>query len=452
MPDLSLIRRGALFCIALSGLLLVAFTAPASAQSTRPDAARAPSQRTEKPATASSRVPQTARSQATGAASRPPAASRQATASRQPAALRQPAAARKVGAPRKAPETRAAGARPVVAAAAAGAAGAVAVPTIGRAIGLHHVADPLALKSSVALLVDQQTGQIIYQKNADAVLPIASITKLMTAMVVLDSGAPLTEVLEVSEADRDTERFSRSRLPIGAQLSRADMLLLALMSSENRAAHALGRLHPEGLVAFVAAMNAKARSLGLQDTRFTEPTGLSGGNVSSARDLARLTAVAHAYPLIREYSVAQGRQVDVGRRQLAYRTTNRLIDHPNWEIGLQKTGYISEAGKCLVMQASVQGRDVIFVLLDAAGSQSRFADAERLRRWLGEPEASRSAEVLRGLPYSGTGAAPLSFPGASPPLTGYLPGVISGSMPGEPAAQAPAPSTAPLVAFAGERR
>lgn len=288
---------------------------------------------------------------------------------------------------------------PVVAAATAGA-GLAGAPTIGRAIGLHHVADPLSLRSSVALVMDQQTGQIVYQKNPQAVLPIASITKLMTAMVVLDSGASLSETLQVTEADRDTERHSSSRLPIGSQVSRADMLLLALMSSENRAAHALGRLNPEGLSAFVAAMNAKARALGLTDTRFTEPTGLSGGNVSSARDLARLTAAAHAYPLIREYSTANGRMVDVGRRQIGYRSTNRLVDHPQWEIGLQKTGFISEAGKCLVMQATVDGRDVIIVLLDAQGSQSRFADAERLRRWLSESAGPGSAG-LQGSSASG---------------------------------------------------
>lgn len=285
-----------------------------------------------------------------------------------------------------------------VVAATAGAAAVVAVPTIGRAIGLHQVADPLALRSSVALMVDQQSGQVIYQKNADAVLPIASITKVMTAMVVLDSAAPLGELLEVTEADRDTERHSSSRLPIGSRVSRGDMLLLALMSSENRAANALGRHHAEGLAAFVAAMNAKARALGLNDTRFTEPTGLSGGNVSSARDLARLTAAAYGYPLIRDYSTSNGRQIDVGRRQIGYRSTNRLIDHPHWDIGLQKTGYISEAGKCLVMQATVQGREVIIVLLDAAGSQSRFADAERLRRWLKEPESNRAVDASQGLP------------------------------------------------------
>jgi D-alanyl-D-alanine endopeptidase (penicillin-binding protein 7) len=422
MPDFPLSRRRRASAFALAGPLFAAFLAvflvPAAAQSQRAQPTGAESARASD--NSSRGTARRADKQAHA-----PARSVQPTRS-SPSPVRGPVAARKASASRKAIETRTASVRPVVAAAAAGA---VAVPTIGRAIGLHQIADPLALKSSVALLVDQQTGQIIYQKNADAVLPIASITKVMTAMVVLDSGAPLNEALEVTEADRDTERFSSSRLPIGSQVSRSDMLLLALMSSENRAAHALGRLHPEGLSAFVAAMNAKARALGLQDTRFTEPTGLSGGNVSSARDLARLAAAAFTYPLIREYSTANGRQVDVGRRQIAYRTTNRLIDHPQWEIGLQKTGYISEAGKCLVMQATVQGRDVIFVLLDAAGSQSRFADAERLRRWLNDPESTRSAEVLRGLvPSMVPAGTPSALPPAAWPLTEVVPGALTPSV------------------------
>jgi D-alanyl-D-alanine endopeptidase (penicillin-binding protein 7) len=417
MPESSFSRVRGLSIAALTGLLFAVLASPVAAQAGRPDSARA-----------DKRSPSQARSTP---AARPAA---------QTAAPRKAKAPRTLAASRKsAPEARGVSARPIVASAAV-AAGVVAIPTIGRAIGLHQVADPLALKSSVALLVDQQSGQIIYQKNADAVLPIASITKVMTAMVVLDSGAPLGEVLEVTEADRDRERHSSSRLPMGSQVSRADMLLLALMSSENRAAHALGRLHPEGLSAFVAAMNAKARALGLNDTRFTEPTGLSGGNVSSARDLARLAAAAHAYPLIREYSTANGRQIDVGRRQVGYRTTNRLIDHPQWEIGLQKTGYISEAGKCLVMQASVQGRDVIFVLLDAAGSQSRFADAERLRRWLSDPESSRSAEVLRGLPGISPVGGPAVFPAPNLPITGPAPAGL------QPAV------SASLVAYSGDRR
>lgn len=256
--------------------------------------------------------------------------------------------------------------------------------SIGQAIGLHQVEDPLELRSSVAMVIDQQSGQPLYQKNADAVLPIASITKVMTAMVVLDAGLPTDEVLEINEADRDTERFSGSRLPIGSRLTRAELLQLALMSSENRAASALGRHYPGGLRAFVTAMNAKARAIGMADSQFAEPTGLSSNNISNARDLARMVRAAHGYPLIRQYSTATDLTVDLGSRQVSFRSTNRLIVSSDWDIGLQKTGYISEAGKCLVMQAKVDSRPVIMVLLDAAGSQSRFADAQRLRRWLTE--------------------------------------------------------------------
>jgi D-alanyl-D-alanine endopeptidase (penicillin-binding protein 7) len=256
--------------------------------------------------------------------------------------------------------------------------------SIGQAIGLHMVDDPLDLRSSVAMVIDQKTGETLFDKNADAVLPIASITKVMTAMVVLDSGASLGDMLEVTEADRDTERHSGSRLPIGARLSRGEMLQLALMSSENRAANALGRHYPGGMQAFVAEMNAKARSIGMSDSRFSEPTGLSSNNVSNARDLARLVRAAHGYPLIRQYSTAADLSVDTGYRQVAFRSTNRLIDDPAWDIGLQKTGFISEAGKCLVLQARIDGRQVIIVLLDATATHFRFADAQRLRRWIAE--------------------------------------------------------------------
>jgi len=264
--------------------------------------------------------------------------------------------------------------------------------SIGQAIGLHHVDDPLDLKSSVALVIDQQTGQPLFQKNAEAVLPIASITKVMTAMVVLDAGLRADEILEVTEADRDTERNSGSRLPIGSRLTRAEMVHLALMSSENRAAHALGRNYPGGLSAFVAAMNAKARAIGMGDSQFADPTGLSSSNVSNARDLARMVRTAHAYPLIRQFSTATDLTVDLGPRQAIFRSTNRLVDAPGWDIGLQKTGYISEAGKCLVMQTKVDSRPVIIVLLDAVGAQSRFADAQRIKRWLSEHPAGSSTE------------------------------------------------------------
>jgi D-alanyl-D-alanine endopeptidase (penicillin-binding protein 7) len=256
--------------------------------------------------------------------------------------------------------------------------------SIGQAIGLHQVDDPLDLRSSVAMVIDQQTGETLYQKNADAVLPIASITKVMSAMVVLDAALPMDEMLDVTEADRDTERHSSSRLPIGTRLSRAEMMQLSLMSSENRAANALGRHFPGGMPAFVRAMNAKAATIGMSDSRFDDPTGLSGANVSNARDLARMVRVAHRYPMIRLYSTATELSVDTGYRQVAFRSTNRLIDDPNWDIGLQKTGYISEAGKCLVLQARIDSRSVIIVLLDATATQWRFADAQRLRRWVEE--------------------------------------------------------------------
>ncbi len=256
--------------------------------------------------------------------------------------------------------------------------------SIGQAIGLRLVDDPLDLRSSVAMVIDQQTGEAIFQKNADAVLPIASITKVMTAMVVLDAGLSGTEMLEVTEADRDTERHSSSRLPIGSRLSRAELLNLALMSSENRAASALSRNFPGGQGAFVRAMNAKAVAIGMSDSHFSDPTGLSSDNVANARDLARMVRAASAYPLIRQYSTASEATVDLGPRQVTFRSTNRLIDDPAWEIGMQKTGYISEAGKCLVMQARIESRTMIIVLLDASGAQSRFADAQRLRRWMTE--------------------------------------------------------------------
>lgn len=265
--------------------------------------------------------------------------------------------------------------------------------SIGNAIGLHLTDDPLDLRSSVALAIDQATGETLYQKNPDAVLPIASITKVMTSMVVLDAGLPLEEMLDVTEADRDTERHSGSRLPIGSKLSRGEMLHLALMASENRAAHALGRHYPGGLWAFVEAMNAKARAIGMTDSRFADPTGLSSNNVSNARDLARMVRAAHGYPLIREYSTANSLTVDTGYRQVGFRSTNRLVDNPEWQIGMQKTGYISEAGKCLVMQAKIDGRPVILVLLDAAGAQSRFADAQRLRKWVAQHQRDDTRPV-----------------------------------------------------------
>ncbi len=248
--------------------------------------------------------------------------------------------------------------------------------------GLHETQDPLDLKSGVAYVLDQDTNEVLFSKNSQAVLPIASITKLMTAVIVTEANLPLDEVLTITQDDVDTEKGSRSRLTVGTQLTRGEMLHLALMASENRAAHALGRSFTGGLPAFVAAMNSKAKLLGMNDTRYVEPTGLSSQNQSSAHDLAMLVKFAYRYPLIRELSTSPEYEVSVGQRQLQFHTTNRLVLNPNWDIGLQKTGFINEAGQCLVMQAQMAGRKLIMVLLDSAGKYSRIGDAERLRKWL----------------------------------------------------------------------
>jgi serine-type D-Ala-D-Ala endopeptidase (penicillin-binding protein 7) len=254
--------------------------------------------------------------------------------------------------------------------------------SFGQIAGLHGADDPLELKSSVALVLDQETNEVLFSKNPNAVLPIASITKLMTALVVTESGLPLDETLTVTQDDVDTEKGSHSRLRVGTQLTRGEMLHLALMSSENRAAHVLGRQYPGGLPAFVAAMNKKAAALGMADTSYVEPTGLSSMNQSSARDLAVLVKAAGEHQLIRELSTSQEHSVAIGSRQLQFRNTNSLVRNPFWEIGLQKTGYISEAGRCVVMQATLSGRQLIMVLLDSAGRYSRLGDAERIRKWL----------------------------------------------------------------------
>jgi D-alanyl-D-alanine endopeptidase (penicillin-binding protein 7) len=277
-------------------------------------------------------------------------------------------------------------------AAASGATGA----SFGQIYGLHHTQDPLELKSSVALVVDQDTNEVLFAKNSDAVLPIASLTKLMTAMVMVESQLPLDEMVTVTNDDVDTEKNSSSRLMVGATLSRGELLHLALMSSENRAAHALGRTFPGGLQAFVQQMNAKARQLGMADTRYVDPTGLNSGNQSSAKDLASLVKSAYRQPLIRELSTSPEYAVRVGNRQVQFRNTNSLVRNPAWEIGLQKTGYIVEAGRCLVLQARMAGRKLIMVFLDSAGKYSRQADAERVRRWI---EISTQKGAVSALPH-----------------------------------------------------
>ena len=257
-----------------------------------------------------------------------------------------------------------------------------APPTAGQRAGLHSADDPLDLKSSVALVIDQETDQVLFSKNPEAVLPIASITKLMTALVVVESSLPLDERLTITQEDVASFKSSSSRLRVGTQLTRGEMLHLALMASENRAAHALGRTFPGGLPAFVEAMNARANLLGMLHTRFVEPTGLSSANQSSATDLALLVRESSQHDLIRELSTTPDASLPVGPRQVQFRNTNGLVRNPGWEIALQKTGYISEAGRCVVMQARLAGRKLIMVLLDSTGRHARIGDAERLRAWL----------------------------------------------------------------------
>ncbi len=238
------------------------------------------------------------------------------------------------------------------------------------------------VQSSSALVQDQITGAAIYEKNSEAVVPIASISKLMTAMVALDAEPSLSEVLTIGEDDVDNLKGTHSRLRVGTRLTREELLNLALMSSENRAAAALSRNYPGGREAFVAAMNRKAHDLGLADTQFADPTGLTASNVSSAHDLAKMVAAAYEYPLIREFTTTAERQVIVAGRPQMFRNTNRLVKNPDWEIGLSKTGYINEAGKCLVMQAWINNKPTIIVLLDSWGKMTRIGDANRIKRWV----------------------------------------------------------------------
>lgn len=266
-------------------------------------------------------------------------------------------------------------------------------PSAGQAFGLHESADALMLRSGVAYVVDQNTLEPLFDKNSRSVVPIASISKLMTAMVVLDSKEPLTDSISVTDEDRDYEKNTGSRLSVGSVLSREDMLHIALMASENRAAAALSRYYPGGRPAFIAAMNAKAKQLGMTDTHFENSTGLSSQNVSSARDLVKMVNAAYQYPMIRKFSTDHSYDVFTGKRTIAYNSTNALIRNPSWDIGLQKTGFINEAGECLVMQAIIHNRPVIMVLLDSSGKYSRFADASRVRAWLDAGGADQQPRI-----------------------------------------------------------
>jgi D-alanyl-D-alanine endopeptidase (penicillin-binding protein 7) len=246
-----------------------------------------------------------------------------------------------------------------------------------------HVRGP-ALRSSSALIIDQKTGQVLYSKNADNVMSIASITKLMTAMVVLDKHLPLDEKITISKEDMDHLKNTSSRLRVGVTLTRRQLLQLALMSSENRAAAALARTYPGGLPAFVMAMNHKAAMLGMKDSHFVDSTGLNSANQSTAEDLAKMVNAAYKYDLICKITTTAAYDLPVHKRAraLAYRNTNSLVKNKSWKIGLSKTGYINEAGHCLVMQAKIASQPMIIVLLDSWGKYTRLGDANRIKKWL----------------------------------------------------------------------
>ncbi|HEX3948797.1 MAG TPA: D-alanyl-D-alanine endopeptidase [Steroidobacteraceae bacterium] len=251
------------------------------------------------------------------------------------------------------------------------------------------------LKSSSVLIVDQSNSSVLYSRNSDVAAPIASITKLMTALVVLDAKQPLDEPIQITEADRDYPKGAYSRLTVGTILTRGDLMHLALMASENRAAHALGNNYPGGMPAIVAAMNAKAKALGMTSAHFVEPTGLSSQNVASPEDLSKLVIAASKNRTVREFSTDKNYAVRVHRHLVEFRNTDNLVANPAWNIIVQKTGYIAEAGKCLVMAAVIEGRSVVIVLLDSFGKYTRVADAQRIKTWMANSSNPRFQVSIR---------------------------------------------------------
>lgn len=293
---------------------------------------------------------------------------------------------------------------------------AVSLSNISNLPSEYQFAPPLvvetkgnpSLQSSVALIVDQADGKTLYAKNAQYKTPIASITKLMTAMVVLDANLPMDELIAISPEEIDNLKGTRSRLAVGMQLTRLELLQLALMASENRAAAALGRSYPGGTAAFVAAMNRKAASLGMLNSQFADTTGLDNRNVATAEDLVKMVKAAYRYKLISDLSTAPGYYVVDGDRYIPYKNTNKLVNEKDWVIGLSKTGFINESGRCLVMQTLLNNKPVIMVLLDSAGKFTRIADAIRVKQWIegvtptrfvakakAKAKAVRSARVLK---------------------------------------------------------
>jgi D-alanyl-D-alanine endopeptidase (penicillin-binding protein 7) len=261
------------------------------------------------------------------------------------------------------------------------AAAGLSLVLLAFAASAKPIHDP-KLKSSSVLIIDQSDSSVLYARHSDVPMPIASITKLMTALVVLDAKQSLDEPIQITEADRDFPKGGFSRLAVGTTLTRGDLMHLALMSSENRAAHALGNNYPGGMPAMVAAMNAKAAALGMTSAHFVDPTGLSSQNVASPEDLSKLVMAAARNPSIREYSTDRRYAVKVRRHLVEFHNTDNLVANPTWNIVVQKTGYIAEAGKCLVMAAVIEGRSVVIVLLDSFGKYTRVADAKRIKTWM----------------------------------------------------------------------
>jgi len=251
------------------------------------------------------------------------------------------------------------------------------------------------LKSSSVLIVDRSDSSVLYARHPDVAMPIASITKLMTSLVVREAGQPLDEVIQITDADRDMPKGAFSRLAVGTRLTRGDLMHLALMASENRAAHALANHYPGGMPAMVAAMNAKAAALGMSHSHFVDPTGLSSENVASPEDLFKLVVAAGHDATIREYSTDKRYAVRVRKQLVEFRNTDNLVANPDWNIVVQKTGYITEAGKCLVMETVIDGRSVVIVLLDSFGKYTRVADAKRIKTWMEAGNARRLEVSMR---------------------------------------------------------
>jgi len=263
---------------------------------------------------------------------------------------------------------------------------------------MHATAKPMPapkLKSSSVLIFDPSDSSVLYSRNSNVAAPIASITKLMTALVVLDAKQPLDEPLEITQAGQDLPKGGLSRLTVGTVLRRGDLMHLALMSSENRAAQALGSNYPGGMPAMVSAMNAKAAALGMTTAHFVDPTGLSSENVASPEDLSKLVIAASQNPTIREYSTDKRYTVRVHRHLVEFHNTDNLVANPTWNIIVQKTGYIAEAGRCLVMEAVIEGRNVVIVLLDSLGKYTRVADAKRVKSWMEQSSIERVRVSMR---------------------------------------------------------